>query len=121
MKENEIKDPEPEINNQEIENDSDNDDMPIFEENNLKNFKDDKNIKKENYIAVKLTNIDENLSLNDLNKFFVNCKCSRHKFLIDKGHGYLNFTNKNDANNCIVLYDGKKLGNKTIKLTLMNN
>ena len=121
LKENEIKDPEPEINNQEIENDSDNDDMPIFEENNLKNFKDDKNIKKENYIAVKLTNIDENLSLNDLNKYFVNCKCSRHKFLIDNGHGFLNFTNKNDANNCIVLYDGKKLGNKTIKLTLMNN
>ena len=37
-----------------------------------------------------------------------------------KGYGFLNFSNLSDANNCIALYNGAKLGNKKIKLTIVN-
>lgn len=38
LKENEIKDPEPEINQQDLENDYEDDDIPIFANNNLNNI-----------------------------------------------------------------------------------
>ena len=130
MKENEIKDPEPEVNQQDLE-DNEIDDIPVFkkiiiEKGNNKNNaqkknngKPKKNIK-EGPIVVKVTNVDKDLPLNDVNRTFNNCKCSSQHFL-KAGYGYLNFSNQIDAENCIVNFDGRKLGNKKIKLSIVKN
>ena len=141
LKENEIKDPEPEINLLDLENDEKNETQKakpssISSNNNkLNNTKKiiiersinaHKAIKgnakknliiKEGTITIKVTNIDENLPLNEVNKAFNGCKCSSQKFF-KTGYGYVNFSNLNDANNCLVNYEGKKLGNKKIKLII---
>ena len=131
IKESSIKDPEPEVNDNEDEID-----LPFFgvdNNNNLsesikkiikekgKRFPRKKNknyMVREGTIVVKVTNIDEKLPINDVNRFFNECKRSSQKML--KGYGFLNFSNINDANNCIALYNGAKLGNKKIKLTIVN-
>ena len=64
-----------------------------------------------------MTNIDEDLPLKEVNKFFNGCKCSSQRFF-NTGYGYVNFTNLTDANNCLVNYEGKKLGNKKIKIII---
>ena len=74
---------------------------------------------REGDITVKITNIDESLPKNDVNRFFNGCKCSSQKIL--NGYGYLNFAHLNDANNCIARFNGCKLGNKNIKLSIINN
>ena len=141
LKENEIKDPEPEINLLDLENDEKNETQKAkpssisTNNNNLNNTKKiiiersinaHKAIKgnakknliiKEGTITIKVTNIDENLPLNEVNKAFNGCKCSSQKFF-KTGYGYVNFSNLNDANNCLVNYEGKKLGNKKIKLII---
>ena len=131
IKESSIKDPEPEVNDNEDEID-----LPFFgvdNNNNLsesikkiikekgKRFPRKKNknyMVREGTIVVKVTNIDEKLPINDVNRFFNECKRSSQKML--KGYGFLNFSNLSDANNCIALYNGAKLGNKKIKLTIVN-
>ena len=75
---------------------------------------------REGTIVIKVSNIDENLAVNDINRFFNGCKCATQKFF-KTGYGYLNFSSVNDANNCLLKYDGLKLGNKKIKLNVMNN
>ena len=138
IKENDIKDPEPEINQQDLENDDDDyEDIPAFGINNLNNIKQIikekgqkknygkpkkiiKNMVREGTITIKVTNIDENIPVNEINRFFNGCKCATQKFF-KSGYGYLNFSSLNDANNCIVNYDGIKLGNKKIKLNIVNN
>ena len=141
LKENEIKDPEPEINLLDLENDEKNETQKAkpssisTNNNNLNNTKKiiiersinaHKAIKgnakknliiKEGTITIKVTNIDENLPLNEVNKAFNGCKCSSQKFF-KIGYGYVNFSNLNDANNCLVNYEGKKLGNKKLKLII---
>ena len=141
LKENEIKDPEPEINLLDLENDEKNETQKAkpssisTNNNNLNNTKKiiiersinaHKAIKgnakknliiKEGTITIKVTNIDENLPLNEVNKAFNGCKCSSQKFF-KTGYGYVNFSNLNDANNCLVNYEGKKLGNKKLKLII---
>ena len=135
IKELNIKDPEPEIN---INDDNDEeDDLPFYGLDNNKNLSDSikkiikekgkrpirkknkNNMVREGTITVKVTNIDENLPINDVNRFFNGCKCYSQKML--SGYGYLNFSNLNDANNCIAKYNGCKLGNKIIKLCITNN
>ena len=131
IKESSIKDPEPEVNDNEDEID-----LPFFgvdNNNNLsesikkiikekaKRFPRKKNknyMVREGTIVVKVTNIDEKIPINDVNRFFNECKRSSQKML--KGYGFLNFSNLSDANNCIALYNGAKLGNKKIKLTIVN-
>ena len=132
IKELNIKDPEPEIN---INDDNDDgDDLPLYGIDNNKNLSDSikkiikekgkrpirkknkNNMVREGTITVKVTNIDENLPINDVNRFFNGCKCYSQKML--SGYGYLNFSNLNDANNCIAQYNGYKLGNKNLKLNL---
>ena len=131
IKESSIKDPEPEVNDNEDEID-----LPFFgvdNNNNLsesikkiikekgKRFPRKKNknyMVREGTIVVKVTNIDEKLPINDVNRFFNECKRSSQKML--KGYGFLNFSNLNDANNCIAQYNGAKLGNKKIKLSIVN-
>ena len=135
IKELNIKDPEPEIN---INDDNDEeDDLPLYGLDINKNLSDSikkiikekgkrpirkknkNNMVREGTITVKVTNIDENLPINDVNRFFNGCKCYSQKML--NGYGYLNFSNLNDANNCIAKYNGCKLGNKIIKLCITNN
>ena len=135
IKELNIKDPEPEIN---INDDNDEeDDLPLYGLDINKNLSDSikkiikekgkrpnrkknkNNMVREGTITVKVTNIDENLPINDVNRFFNGCKCYSQKML--SGYGYLNFSNLNDANNCIAKYNGCKLGNKIIKLCITNN
>ena len=90
----------------------------IKTEKKTKKRKEKKNlIIKEGTITIKVTNIDENLPLNEVNKAFNGCKCSSQKFF-KTGYGYVNFSNLNDANNCLVNYEGKKLGNKKLKLII---
>ena len=135
LKENEIKDPEPEINQEDLENEDDDDynDITPFGDNNINNLikekikknygkpkKFIKNMVREGTIVIKVTNIDENLAINDINRFFNGCKCATQKFF-NSGYGYLNFSSANDANNCLLKYDGLKLGNKKIKLNVINN
>ena len=136
IKELNIKDPEPEININD-DNDDDGDDLPLYGIDNNKNLSDSikkiikekgkrpirkknkHNMVREGTITVKVTNIDEKLPINDVNRFFNGCKCYSQKML--SGYGYLNFSNLNDANNCIAKYNGCKLGNKIIKLCITNN
>ena len=131
IKESSIKDPEPEVNDNEDEID-----LPFFgvdNNNNLsesikkiikekgKRFPRKKNknyMVREGTIVVKVTNIDEKIPINDVNRFFNECKRSSQKML--KGYGFLNFSNLSDANNCIAQYNGAKLGNKKIKLSIVN-
>ena len=132
LKENDIKDPDPEINQKDLEDDYD--EIPIFGKDNSNNNKNKikekeqykkKDNKKENnnnnnnQIIIKVTNIDENINLNDLNRFFNQTKCSGQK--MNKGYGFLYFSNKNSADNCLVAFNGKKVGNKIIKLDIVNH
>ena len=141
LKENEIKDPEPEINLGDLENNADNESSKIIststviKNNSINNIKkvvlekgkySEKNTKdkakkqiyaKEGTITLKVTNIDEDLTLKEVNKFFNGCKCSSQRFF-NTGYGYVNFTNLTDANNCLANYEGKKLGNKKIKIII---
>ena len=74
---------------------------------------------REGTITVKVTNIDEKLPTNDVNRAFNGCKCSSQKML--KGYGYLNFSNENDAKNCIARHNGDQIGKKKIKLAIVDN
>ena len=133
LKEKEIKDPEPEINYEDLERN----DEPIFENNNLNNNidkiikengakpkkKKNKNKKnntgiKEN-IKVKVTNIDESMPLNEINRYFNRCKCSGRQFY--NGYGFLEFSNINSAKECVVNCNGEKLGNKKINLKIVDD
>ena len=143
-----IKDPPPEINiNEDEDEDKDENGFPFFVGNKNKNFNQNNNninnnnnnnnnkykanpkpqgkkgkknyMVKEGFIKVKVTNIDQSLSKNDVNRFFNDCHRSSQNFFV--GYGYLNFAHLNDANDCIARYNGKKLGNKNIKLSIVNN
>ena len=143
-----IKDPPPEINiNEDEDEDKDENGFPFFVGNKNKNFNQNNNninnnnnnnnnkykanpkpqgkkgkknyMVKEGFIKVKVTNIDQSLSKNDVNRFFNDCHRSSQNFFV--GYGYLNFAHLNDANDCIARYNGKKLGNKNIKLIIVNN
>ena len=149
-KEINIKDPNPEINiNEDEDENRDENGFPFFggnknfnqNNNNINNYINNNNNNnnkmnkanpkpqgkkgKKNYmvregdITVKITNIDESLPKSDVNRFFNGCKCSSQKIL--NGYGYLNFAHLNDANNCIARFNGCKLGNKNIKLSIINN
>lgn len=141
LKENEIKDPEPEINLRDLENNVNNESPKIISKSNVIKNNSINNTKKvvlergkysekktkdktkkqiyakEGTITLKVTNIDEDLPLKEVNKFFNGCKCSSQRFF-NTGYGYVNFTNLTDANNCLVNYEGKKLGNKKIKIII---
>ena len=127
-----IKDPDPEVNPQDLESNDDND-VPMFEDNNLNNNlrkikerspkpkkKLIKNMVREGTIKVKVSNIDEMVPVNDVNRFFNGCRCASQRFF-KEGYGYLNFSNLVDANNCVINYNGKKIGKKKIKLKIIND
>ena len=134
IKESNIRDPSPEKNNND-EDKEENDELPFFGNDNL-NISDDvkriikekgrrprkknkKNMVREGTITVKITNIDESVPINEVNRKFNGCRCASQKIL--NGYGYLNFSNLNDANNCVARFNGIPIGNKKIKLTIINN
>ena len=129
-----IRDPSPEKNNHDDDKEEI-DELPFFGKDSL-NISDDvkriikekgkrprkknkKNMVRDGTITVKVTNIDENIPSNDVNRMFNGCRCASQKML--NGHGFLNFSNINDANNCIARFNGKLVGNKRIKLNIINN
>ena len=136
IKEMNIRDPEPEKINE--DEDDENDNLP-FELDLNKHLNDKmkkkiqekgrpkkkkKNNNKSNMVrdgpsyTVKITNIDESLPINEVNRHFNGCKCYSQKVL--KGYGFLNFSSLKDAKECIARHNGDKLGSKNIKLTLQN-
>ena len=72
---------------------------------------------REGTITVKVSNIDERIPVKEINKFFNGCKCASQRFF-QEGYGYLNFSNLIDANNCVVYYNGQRIGNKNIRLKI---
>ena len=135
---NENKDPEPEVNLLDLEDNKDNSlNTPLFGENNLckciaklsidnkpkkeknKKQKNNKNMVREDTITVKITNIDENESVNDVNRKFNGCGCATQKIL--KGYGYLNFSKMEHAMECIKKFNGYLIGSKKIKLKIQKN
>ena len=77
------------------------------------------------YIIVKIWNIDEKISVNELKMIFKDSGCYLEKFFAkrngkSKGFGYLYFTNDILANNCILNYNNKILGKKILKLKIDN-
>lgn len=126
-----IKDPEPEVNPLDLENSSFDDENSFgnnYFDNNIKKFikergprpkkkKNIKNMVREGTITVKVSNIDERIPVKEINKFFNGCKCASQRFF-QEGYGYLNFSNLIDANNCVVYYNGQRIGNKNIRLKI---
>ena len=127
-----IRDPEPEKNDNEEDYDLSLD-LPFFGvdsndnlSENVKNIvrknekkypkKKKNNSKNEGTFIVKIENIDETLPKNVVNRTFNNCRRFRQEIM--EGFGFLYFSNLNDANNCIAQYNGYKLGNKNLKLNL---
>ena len=139
-KELSIKDPSPEINiNEDDEENRDENGFPLFgnnkdlNRNNSNNSNNNKvNVKppgkkgkksymvREGDITVKVT-FDIDVPINEVNGHFKDCKCSSQKMLKGKGYGYLNFSNENDARDCIARHNGDQLGKKKIKLTIVDN
>jgi len=140
LKESKIKDPEPEVNLNEddIDEDDDSDDFPFFGGNNSNNNnknnnnnynrgnkhhephkkkKKKNNNVREGFITVKINNIDESVPINEVNKHFNGWKLASQKIL--KGHGFLNFAKLEDAQKCVEHFNGFKLGNKNLKLTIV--
>lgn len=140
LKESKIKDPEPEVNLNEddIDEDDDSDDFPFFGGNNSNNNnknnnnnynrgnkhhephkkkKKKNNNVREGFITVKINNIDESVPINEVNKLFNGWKLAKQ--IILKGHGFLNFSKLEDAQKCVEHFNGFKLGNKNLKLTIV--
>ena len=63
---------------------------------------------REGDITVKVTNIDIDVHIIEVNGHFKDCKCSSQKMLKGKGYGYLNFSYENDVRNYINIYIYKK-------------
>ena len=66
------------------------------------------NVVREGDITVKVTKIDIDVHIIEVNGHFKDCKCSSQKMLKGKGYGYLNFSYENDVRNYINIYIYKK-------------
>ena len=134
IKESDIRDPDPEINYDEEDNEYDLQLLKLKKNNSLsddlkkkikekyippKKINKNKNMVREGTFAVKITNIDENVPINDINRLFNGHGQYSQKILT--GHGFVNFNNAKDANNFIEKFKGTKIGNKNIRLSLIKN
>ena len=89
---------------------------------------EDKNNKKNLIYVIKISNIDKNLKIKDINKNFTGCGCKLQKFPADKkkskGYGEIHFTKKTTAKHLIQKLNNSNLGGesqislKLIKRTL---
>jgi hypothetical protein len=109
------KDPEPEVNQQDLENSDD--EIPIFGNEEEPTKKGPGKHNKKNKIVIKISNIDTNYDINEVNKYFNDCICS---IKILEGFGFLYFSNKKDAEECIAKHNGAELGTKKINLYFVN-
>jgi hypothetical protein len=109
------KDPEPEVNQQDLENSDD--EIPIFGNEEEPTKKGPGKHNKTNKIVIKISNIDTNYDINEVNKYFNDCICS---IKILEGFGFLYFSNKKDAEECIAKHNGAELGTKKINLYFVN-
>ena len=78
---------------------------------------EDKNNKKNIIYIVKISNIDKNLKIKDINKNFTGCGCKLQKFPADKrkskGYGEIHFTKKTTAKHLIQKLNNSNLGGKS--------
>ena len=78
---------------------------------------EDKNNKKNLIYVVKISNIDKNLKIKDINKNFTGCGCKLQKFPSDKGkskgYGEIHFTKKTTAKHLIQKLNNSNLGGKS--------
>ena len=84
-----------------------------FNKKKKKNKKKHKN----GIIRVDITNIDKNIDEKALKELFNDFNCENLKLFKNQNgfsHGYMNFNNEEDANNCIQVCNKINLGNKQI-------
>ena len=85
-------------------------------ENQESDSEDKKNNKKVLYV-VKITNIDKNLKIKDINKNFTGCGCALQKFPAiegkSKGYGEIHFSKKTLAKHLIQKFNKNNLGGKS--------
>ena len=78
---------------------------------------EDKNNKKNLIYVIKISNIDKNLKIKDINKNFTGCGCKLQKFPADKkkskGYGEIHFTKKTTAKHLIQKLNNSNLGGKS--------
>ena len=120
------------INNKNEINDTKKNEFEEFDEeineDDKESDSEDKNNKKNIIYIVKISNIDKNLKIKDINKNFTGCGCKLQKFPADKGkskgYGEIHFTKKTTAKHLIQKLNNSNLGGesqislKLIKRTL---
>lgn len=77
-------------------------------------------------VTIKVSNIDKDLTTQEVNKFFNGCGCSSQKFFIQNskgssGYGYLNFSKFEDAEKCFNNFNNFLLGSKVIRMKIIEN
>ena len=134
--EEDFNDPEPELIDEDEQCEQNNEyyDDLNYQNNYLKEkrrqlyYRNNRNKKgkkyKKNYgknVTIKISNIDDEIYINDLKNIFKNCGCYSGQFFGKRngksnGVGYLHFANEKLANNCIMNFNNKILGRKLLKL-----
>ena len=106
-------------------NDSFEENKNIVKKRNMSmgNKKNKKNKQNNNSVfIVEITNIDQNLDVKEVNRFFNGLGASSQKFFAEnkksRGDGYLNFPNQQFADKFMKEYNHKLLGSKNIQLKL---
>ena len=109
------------INNKNEINDTKKNEFEEFDEeineDDKESDSEDKNNKKNIIYIVKISNIDKNLKIKDINKNFTGCGCKLQKFPADKGkskgYGEIHFTKKTTAKHLIQKLNNSNLGGKS--------
>jgi hypothetical protein len=109
------------INNKNEINDTKKNEFEEFDEeineDDKESDSEDKNNKKNIIYIVKISNIDKNLKIKDINKNFTGCGCKLQKFPSDKGkskgYGEIHFTKKTTAKHLIQKLNNSNLGGKS--------
>ena len=126
---NEFKDPEPEVNY--MENDNDDDGWIINEKKNSNGENKEvrrnkkKKMNKRDACVVEVKNIDVNLDIKEVYDYFNGCGSVYKKFFSkngkSRGYGILKFSSEHLANSIINKYNQSKLGTNNIILKLKKN
>ncbi len=126
---NEFKDPEPEVNY--MENDNDDDGWIINEKKNSNGENKEvrrnkkKKMNKRDACVVEVKNIDVNLDIKEVYDYFNGCGSVYKKFFSkngkSRGYGILKFSSEHLANSIINKYNQSKLGANNIILKLKKN
>ena len=109
------------INNKNEINDNKKNEFEEFDEeineDDKESDSEDKNNKKNIIYIVKISNIDKNLKIKDINKNFTGCGCALQKFPAiegkSKGYGEIHFSKKTLAKHLIQKFNKNNLGGKS--------